>query len=318
MTRKTGTTGPLAWDHAVRDIPDQGLSAVRQATPDELASIARALDLVACTSLRADYKVSADAGRTLPSHRPPARRGQPKLRRDAGAGRQHHRGGLRGRVLAAGGHAGARERRGRHGRGARAGADRRRPDRGRPRGRSRAWRQRSIRFRASPAPSSIGSPPRPRTAPRTSPRAPSPCSRISRPKTEADRAVQHVQGWISAATGSGESVCLAAATGYGRSVLGATAVETGAGPTGGRASHATAVDKGSWQHREPSRSTPWGETQALPSSCPAQPSRCSAIRASGFCFSATKPASRLHLQEQPGTHRALAHHPHRRGGGDAR
>ena len=62
MTRKTGTTGPLAWDHAVHDIPDQGLSAVRQATPDELASIARALDLVACTSLRADYKVSATLG----------------------------------------------------------------------------------------------------------------------------------------------------------------------------------------------------------------------------------------------------------------
>jgi uncharacterized metal-binding protein YceD (DUF177 family) len=62
MTRKTGTTGPLAWDHAVRDIPDQGLSAVRQASPDELASIARALDLVACTSLRADYKVSATLG----------------------------------------------------------------------------------------------------------------------------------------------------------------------------------------------------------------------------------------------------------------
>ena len=68
-THRPGTTAPLAWDHAVHDIPDRGLSTVRQATPDELAAIARALDLVACTSLRADVHHCAYPGRALPSHR---------------------------------------------------------------------------------------------------------------------------------------------------------------------------------------------------------------------------------------------------------
>ncbi len=48
MTRKTSTTAELAWDHAVHDIPESGLSAQREATPDELARIAQALDLIAC------------------------------------------------------------------------------------------------------------------------------------------------------------------------------------------------------------------------------------------------------------------------------
>jgi uncharacterized metal-binding protein YceD (DUF177 family) len=62
MTRKTSTTGPLAWNHAVYDIPASGLSAVRTATPDELTTIASALDLLGCTSLWAQYAIASTAG----------------------------------------------------------------------------------------------------------------------------------------------------------------------------------------------------------------------------------------------------------------
>jgi uncharacterized metal-binding protein YceD (DUF177 family) len=62
MTRKTNLTVELAWDHAVHDIPESGLSLQREATPDELARIARALDLIACTSLKADYVIAPTAG----------------------------------------------------------------------------------------------------------------------------------------------------------------------------------------------------------------------------------------------------------------
>ena len=41
----------LAWEHAVQDIPERGLADERKASPEELAEIARALDLLACTSL---------------------------------------------------------------------------------------------------------------------------------------------------------------------------------------------------------------------------------------------------------------------------
>jgi uncharacterized metal-binding protein YceD (DUF177 family) len=58
MTRNTSTTTELAWDHAVRDIPTSGLSAEREAAPDELASIARALDLIACSALKVDYTIA--------------------------------------------------------------------------------------------------------------------------------------------------------------------------------------------------------------------------------------------------------------------
>ncbi len=49
----------LAWDHAPHDVAQSGLSRQRAAAPDELARIARALDLVACASLTADYAITA-------------------------------------------------------------------------------------------------------------------------------------------------------------------------------------------------------------------------------------------------------------------
>ena len=62
MTRTTGTTAELAWEHAVHDIPQSGLSTQREAAPDELARIARALDLIACTSLKAEYAIAPIVG----------------------------------------------------------------------------------------------------------------------------------------------------------------------------------------------------------------------------------------------------------------
>ena len=58
MTRITSTTSELAWDQAIHDIPQSGLSAEREATPDELARIARALDLIACTGLNVEYAIA--------------------------------------------------------------------------------------------------------------------------------------------------------------------------------------------------------------------------------------------------------------------
>lgn len=58
----TGTTAELAWNHAVQDIPQTGLSAVCAATAEELSRIAGALDLLACTSLEADYTIAPTAG----------------------------------------------------------------------------------------------------------------------------------------------------------------------------------------------------------------------------------------------------------------
>lgn len=57
MMHKTSTTGELTWQHATRDIPESGLSQEREAAPDELARVARALDLIACTGLRAAYAI---------------------------------------------------------------------------------------------------------------------------------------------------------------------------------------------------------------------------------------------------------------------
>ena len=62
MTRKTSTTAELAWNHAVHDIPESGLSTQREATPDELARIARALDLIACAGLNVDYTIVPTVG----------------------------------------------------------------------------------------------------------------------------------------------------------------------------------------------------------------------------------------------------------------
>jgi hypothetical protein len=58
MTRNTSTTAELAWDHAVHNIPESGLSAEREAAPGELARIARALDLIACTALKVEYAIA--------------------------------------------------------------------------------------------------------------------------------------------------------------------------------------------------------------------------------------------------------------------
>src|SRR5438876_4906438 len=62
MTHKPTTTPELVWDHAEHDIPESGLSAQREAAPDELASVALALDLIACRSLRAEYAIAPTAG----------------------------------------------------------------------------------------------------------------------------------------------------------------------------------------------------------------------------------------------------------------
>ena len=50
-------SGELTWDHAVLDIPDSGISTTRHATPEALETIARALELVACSSLTSTYTI---------------------------------------------------------------------------------------------------------------------------------------------------------------------------------------------------------------------------------------------------------------------
>jgi hypothetical protein len=62
MTPKTSTSAALTWDHAVHDIPEGGLPVQREAAPDELARIARALDLIACTSLKTEYTITPTVG----------------------------------------------------------------------------------------------------------------------------------------------------------------------------------------------------------------------------------------------------------------
>jgi len=57
MTRNTDVARELVWEHAVRDVPERGLSSAREATPDELAAAASALDLLACKSLAATYSI---------------------------------------------------------------------------------------------------------------------------------------------------------------------------------------------------------------------------------------------------------------------
>jgi hypothetical protein len=55
-------SGELTWDHAVFDIPASGLSAVRRASPDELVQIARALELIVCSSLTVTYTIMPTGG----------------------------------------------------------------------------------------------------------------------------------------------------------------------------------------------------------------------------------------------------------------
>ena len=58
MTRETRKTAELTWEHATHDIPQSGLSREREAAPDELERVARALELIACASLTATYTVA--------------------------------------------------------------------------------------------------------------------------------------------------------------------------------------------------------------------------------------------------------------------
>src|SRR5262245_13626836 len=48
----------LAWNHAVQDIPERGLSHRQQATPEELAGVAAALELLSCSRLVANYAIT--------------------------------------------------------------------------------------------------------------------------------------------------------------------------------------------------------------------------------------------------------------------
>lgn len=54
-------TAELRWDHPVRDIPESGMALERQATAEERAGLARALDLMACDALSAEYAVKPSA-----------------------------------------------------------------------------------------------------------------------------------------------------------------------------------------------------------------------------------------------------------------
>jgi uncharacterized metal-binding protein YceD (DUF177 family) len=62
MKPNTTATTELAWDLAVRDVPAAGVTVARDAGPDELAAVARALGLIACTSLRAHYAIQPMSG----------------------------------------------------------------------------------------------------------------------------------------------------------------------------------------------------------------------------------------------------------------
>lgn len=57
MTQKTDHAPELAWELASHDIPERGLSEEREATPEERAAVARALDLLACNRLTAAFTV---------------------------------------------------------------------------------------------------------------------------------------------------------------------------------------------------------------------------------------------------------------------
>jgi len=52
----------LSWEHAVRDIPEAGLTVERSATQEEREAVARSLDLIACTSLTAHYAIAPRTG----------------------------------------------------------------------------------------------------------------------------------------------------------------------------------------------------------------------------------------------------------------
>src|SRR5689334_10138933 len=62
MTPKASTSVELAWRHAAHDIQASGLSVEREATPEDLAKISVALDLLSCTGLHADYTIKPTQG----------------------------------------------------------------------------------------------------------------------------------------------------------------------------------------------------------------------------------------------------------------
>lgn len=55
-------TNELSWDHPIQDIPESGLTAQRTAEPSELARLASALDIDACSSLAASYTITPIGG----------------------------------------------------------------------------------------------------------------------------------------------------------------------------------------------------------------------------------------------------------------
>jgi uncharacterized protein len=64
MTAAPPALSPLGWEHAVADVPAAGLSVVRAAEPGEREAVMRALDLLACPRLEADYTlIPTGAGR---------------------------------------------------------------------------------------------------------------------------------------------------------------------------------------------------------------------------------------------------------------
>jgi hypothetical protein len=54
--------GELAWEHAVQDIPETGLSIERSATQAERDAIAQALEQPGCRSLNVRYKLTPRGG----------------------------------------------------------------------------------------------------------------------------------------------------------------------------------------------------------------------------------------------------------------
>ena len=52
----------LDWRHATIEIPEKGLSLQRTATPEELATLKTALDVLSCDALHVRYRIRAIAG----------------------------------------------------------------------------------------------------------------------------------------------------------------------------------------------------------------------------------------------------------------
>lgn len=58
MANQTKANCELEWDHAVREIPERGVTRRREASPEELAQVAEALELTGCTVLTASYTIA--------------------------------------------------------------------------------------------------------------------------------------------------------------------------------------------------------------------------------------------------------------------